>query len=78
MDEPHATASRTEESSGSDSEAESHAAGLPAPAAPGRAQSGEKRVSNQRIKRELGVRLAFPTYREGLAAILHKDMRPFD
>lgn len=28
-----------------------------------------RRVSNQRIKRELGVRLAFPTYREGLAAL---------
>jgi nucleoside-diphosphate-sugar epimerase len=26
-----------------------------------------KRVSNQRIKHELGVRLAYPTYREGLA-----------
>lgn len=29
-----------------------------------------KRVANERIKRELGVRLAYPTYREGLAAIL--------
>jgi nucleoside-diphosphate-sugar epimerase len=29
-----------------------------------------KRVRNDRIKRELGVRLAYPTYREGLAAIL--------
>ncbi|MBI2717925.1 MAG: SDR family oxidoreductase [Rhizobiales bacterium] len=29
-----------------------------------------KRVSNARIKRELGVRLAFPTYREGLASLL--------
>jgi nucleoside-diphosphate-sugar epimerase len=29
-----------------------------------------KRVRNDRIKRELGVRLAFPTYREGLAAQL--------
>ena len=29
-----------------------------------------KRVSNARIKRELGVRLAHPTYREGLAALL--------
>jgi nucleoside-diphosphate-sugar epimerase len=28
-----------------------------------------KRVRNERLKRELGVRLAFPSYREGLAAI---------
>jgi len=28
-----------------------------------------KRVSNRRIKEELGVRLAYPTYREGLRAI---------
>lgn len=28
-----------------------------------------KRVSNSRIKEELGVRLAYPTYREGLAAL---------
>lgn len=29
-----------------------------------------KRVSNRRIKADLGVTLAYPTYREGLAAIL--------
>jgi nucleoside-diphosphate-sugar epimerase len=29
-----------------------------------------KRVRNDRIKRELEIRLACPTYREGLAAIL--------
>ena len=29
-----------------------------------------KRVRNERIKSELGIRLAHPTYREGLAAIL--------
>ena len=29
-----------------------------------------KRVRNDRIKRELGVQLAYPTYREGLAAVL--------
>jgi nucleoside-diphosphate-sugar epimerase len=29
-----------------------------------------RRVRNERIKRELGVRLAYPTYREGLAALL--------
>ena len=28
-----------------------------------------KRVSNQRIKSELGVALRYPTYREGLAAL---------
>jgi nucleoside-diphosphate-sugar epimerase len=36
----------------------------------GRSFYGEnKRVSNRRIKDELGVRLAYPTYREGLDAI---------
>ena len=29
-----------------------------------------RRVRNERIKRELGVRLRYPTYREGLAAAL--------
>ena len=29
-----------------------------------------RRVSNQRIKNDLGVKLAYPTYREGLRAIL--------
>jgi nucleoside-diphosphate-sugar epimerase len=33
-----------------------------------------KRVSNRRIKAELGVQLAYPTYREGLAA-LARDLR---
>ena len=28
-----------------------------------------KRVSNRRIREELGVALAYPTYREGLAAL---------
>lgn len=32
-----------------------------------------KRVRNDRIKDELGVRLLFPTYREGLAALLAAD-----
>lgn len=32
--------------------------------------AGSKRVSNARIKRELGVRLDYPTYREGLTALL--------
>jgi len=30
-----------------------------------------KRVRNNRIKGELGYRLRFPTYREGLAALLN-------
>ena len=32
-----------------------------------------KRVRNDRIKTELGVKLAYPTYREGLAALLSED-----
>ena len=32
-----------------------------------------KRVRNDRIKQELGVRLRYPTYREGLAALLAED-----
>ena len=32
-----------------------------------------RRVRNDRIKRELGVRLAYPSYREGLAALLPID-----
>lgn len=32
-----------------------------------------RRVRNERIKRELGVRLAYPSYREGLMALLPAD-----
>jgi nucleoside-diphosphate-sugar epimerase len=32
-----------------------------------------RRVDNARIKRELGVRLRYPTYREGLRAILEQE-----
>ncbi len=32
-----------------------------------------KRVSNRRIKEELGVALAYPTYREGLTAVLAEE-----
>lgn len=35
-----------------------------------------KRVRNDRIKRLLGVRLAYPTYREGLRATLAAERRP--
>lgn len=39
--------------------------------------NGEKRVKNDLIKKELGVVLEFPTYRQGLDAIAHGDTRPF-
>ena len=32
-----------------------------------------KRVRNDRIKKELGVKLAFPDYRSGLAALLSAE-----
>jgi nucleoside-diphosphate-sugar epimerase len=32
-----------------------------------------KRVSNRRIKQALGVRLAYPSYREGLQALLQRN-----
>jgi nucleoside-diphosphate-sugar epimerase len=35
-----------------------------------------KRVSNRRIREELGVRLRHPTYREGLAALLEAQSTP--
>ena len=43
-------------------------------------QSGmdEKRVSNQMLRRKLGVTLRFPTYREGLQGIHEGDQTPFD
>lgn len=34
--------------------------------------SESKRVRNRRIKEELGVRLHYPSYREGLAALLEQ------
>lgn len=43
----------------------------------GRSALEEKRVSNAKLKSELGLRLAFPTYREGLAGIAAGDLRPF-
>jgi dTDP-4-dehydrorhamnose reductase len=33
---------------------------------------GSRRIGNERIKSELGVRLRYPTYREGLAALLNR------
>ncbi len=35
-----------------------------------------KRVRNDRLKSDLGVRLSYPTYREGLAALLAGDPKP--
>jgi nucleoside-diphosphate-sugar epimerase len=35
-----------------------------------------RRVCNARIKRELGVRLRYPTYRDGLRAILEQEPTP--
>lgn len=40
-------------------------------------RAGEKRVTNEKIKAQLGVQLTYPTYREGLAAIHAGDHRPF-
>jgi nucleoside-diphosphate-sugar epimerase len=34
---------------------------------------GNRRICNRRIKEELGVRLKYPSYREGLTAILEHD-----
>lgn len=39
---------------------------------------GEKRVSNRRIKEDLGIQLCFPSVQDGLKAIVYRgDMRPF-
>ena len=37
----------------------------------------EKRVRNTRIKEELGVRLTFPTFREGIGSIHRGEIGPF-
>lgn len=39
--------------------------------------SGEKRVSNARMKKELGVRLLHPSYRSGLQSIIDQMDKPF-
>ncbi|KAJ8546095.1 hypothetical protein K7X08_018678 [Anisodus acutangulus] len=41
------------------------------------ASRGEKRVSNKRIKMELGVRLLYPTYESGLRSIIECMENPF-
>jgi len=38
---------------------------------------GDKRVSNMRMKRELGVRLLHPSYRSGLLSIIDQMENPF-
>ena len=37
-----------------------------------------KRVSNQKVKSDLGVNFEFPSYIEGMKAIIEGDIRPFD
>ncbi|KAJ8762138.1 hypothetical protein K2173_007288 [Erythroxylum novogranatense] len=39
--------------------------------------SGEKRVSNARMKRDLGVKLLYPSYRSGLQSIIDQMEKPF-
>ncbi|MCD7448842.1 hypothetical protein HAX54_046935 [Datura stramonium] len=41
------------------------------------ASRGEKRVSNKRVKTELGVRLLYPTYESGLRSIIERMENPF-
>ena len=36
---------------------------------------GSRRIKNTRIKSELGVKLRYPTYREGLAAMLSDELQ---
>ena len=38
---------------------------------------GEKRVSNARMKKELGVQLLYPDYRSGLQSIVDQIESPF-
>ena len=40
-------------------------------------QNEEKRVSNAKVKDELGVELVFPSFREGLQAIHQGNAAPF-
>ena len=39
--------------------------------------AGNKRIRNDKIKRELGVALRYPTYREGLRALLEDETGDF-
>lgn len=38
---------------------------------------GEKRVSNARMKKELGVRLQHPSYKSGLQSIINQMDKPY-
>lgn len=38
----------------------------------------EKRVRNERLKQGLGVSLAYPSYREGMGAIVAGSIAPFE
>jgi len=49
----------------------------PPPDSPAAARaSADRRVRNDKLRQMLGVRLAYPTYREGLAAILDAGSGP--
>jgi hypothetical protein len=37
----------------------------------------EKRVSNAKMKQELGVQLQYPSYREGMQALVEGNTLPF-
>jgi hypothetical protein len=54
------------------------AAGPPGSSGGSRDVVEEKRVRNVLIKARLGVRLAYPSYREGVQAILDGCIAPFD
>ncbi len=34
-------------------------------------------MRNDKMKRELGIQLVYPTYREGMDALIGGDIRPF-
>lgn len=41
-------------------------------------RKGGKRVDNAKMKRDLGIQLMFPSYREGLKAIHEGNLSPFE
>ncbi|QDZ17825.1 NAD(P)-binding protein [Chloropicon primus] len=49
----------------------------PTEVVPSSSRQATKRVSNARLKGELGVVLRHPTYKEGMRAIVEGDIRPF-
>ena len=40
--------------------------------------SNNRRIKNDRIKNYLGVKLQYPTYREGLAALMRTEVQQID